>query len=86
MLHLRLAIATALILTCMAALTASADVEIEQEIAGYSGDIVPSADPLKACNDVPCAYYCSAKYCAHGNGRVIFAGEYREGREWSYIG
>jgi hypothetical protein len=73
----------------MAALAASADVESEQEITGYSGDIAPNTDPLKACNHdhPPCAYYCNAKYCAHGKGRVVFfGGEHAEGREWYYNG
>lgn len=86
MLQLRLAVVVALVLACMAALAASADVEIQQKIGGYTGEVEPNPDPLKACNGPPCVYYCDAKYCAHGNGRVIFAGEYREGREWSYIG
>ena len=88
MLQLPLAVVVALVLACMAALATSADVEIEQDIAGYSGDIAPNTDPSKACNHVlpPCAYYCNAKYCAHGNGRVNFWGEDREGREWTYIG
>ena len=86
MLQLRLAVVVALVLACMAALAASADVEIEKGIPGYSGAIAPNPDPLKACSDVPCTYYCNAKYCAHGNGRVNFWGEDREGREWTYIG
>lgn len=86
MLQLPLAVVVALVLACMAALAASADVGIEKGIPGYSGAIAPNPDPLKACNDVPCAYYCNAKYCAHGNGRVNFWGEDREGREWTYTG